>query len=177
MADLPLLRRLLAIRQKSREPRFWEVIYWFVLLAYASFAASRTLLQRLLACLNFTLESEDLSYWFKRKKWFLWNMAAAQAAENHGDEWSLTWYFLWEIYTSISTWTHSQNSPPAAEVPSLKKSNSNDHEDHPNQHENSHKLFDETGRLVVNLMESQWKLRQQHDQNFWMEGKPLCNKY
>ena len=27
MADLPLLRRLLAIRQKSREPRFWEVIY------------------------------------------------------------------------------------------------------------------------------------------------------
>ena len=31
----------------------------FVLLAYASLAASRTLLQWLLACLNFTLESED----------------------------------------------------------------------------------------------------------------------
>ena len=30
----------------------------FVLLAYASLAASRTLLQRLLACLNFTLESD-----------------------------------------------------------------------------------------------------------------------
>ena len=39
------------------------------------------------------------------KKWFLWTMAAAQAAENHGDEWDLTWYFLWGIYTSIwKTW-------------------------------------------------------------------------
>ena len=50
---------------------------------------------------------------------------------------------------------------------------SNDHEDHPNQHENSHKLCNEMGHLIVNLMESQWKLRQQHDQNFPMEGKPL----
>ena len=33
----------------------------FVLLAYANLAASRTLLQQLLACLNFTLESEDFS--------------------------------------------------------------------------------------------------------------------
>ena len=50
---------------------------------------------------------------------------------------------------------------------------SDDHEDHPNQHENSNKLCDETGDHVVNLMESQWKLRQQHDQNFQMERKPL----
>ena len=52
IADLPLLRTLLAIRQKSREPSFWEVMDSFVLLAYASLAALRTLLQRLLACLN-----------------------------------------------------------------------------------------------------------------------------
>ena len=63
--DLPLLRRLLTIRQKSREPSFWEVMDSFVLLAYASLAASRTLLQRLLACLNFTLDSEDLFCWYK----------------------------------------------------------------------------------------------------------------
>ena len=44
-ADLPLLRKLLAIRQKSREPSFWEVMDSFVLVAYASLAASRTLLQ------------------------------------------------------------------------------------------------------------------------------------
>ena len=45
IADLPLLRTLLAIRQKSREPSFWEVMDSFVLLAYASLAASRTILQ------------------------------------------------------------------------------------------------------------------------------------
>ena len=65
IADLPLLKTLLAIRQKSREPSFWEVMDSFVLLAYASLVASRTLLQRLLACLNFTLESEDFSLWYK----------------------------------------------------------------------------------------------------------------
>ena len=65
IADLPLLRILLAICQQSGEPSFWEVMDSFVLLAYASFAASRTLLQQLLACLNFTLEAEDLSFWYK----------------------------------------------------------------------------------------------------------------
>ena len=45
IADLPLLRTLLAIRQKSQEPSFWEVMDSFVLLAYASLAASRTLFQ------------------------------------------------------------------------------------------------------------------------------------
>ena len=61
-ADLPLLRTLLAIRQKSREPYFWQV------LEYASLVASRTLLQQLLAGLNCTLDSEDFFCWYKRKK-------------------------------------------------------------------------------------------------------------
>ena len=38
---------------------------------------------------------------------------------------------------------------------------SNDHKDCLNQHKNSHKLCDETG---------QWKLAQQHDENFPMGG-------
>ena len=50
---------------------------------------------------------------------------------------------------------------------------SNDHEDYPNQHKNRHKLCDEMGHPVVNLIKSQWKLRQKHDQDFPMEGKPL----
>ena len=54
---------------------------------------------------------------------------------------------------------------------------SNDHEDNPNQHKDSRKLCNEMEHLVVNLMEGQWKLRQQHDQNFTVEGKPLWNKY
>ena len=64
--DLPLLRTLLAICQISRQPSFWEVMDSFVLLAYASLAASRTYLQQLLAYLNFTLKSEDLSFWYKK---------------------------------------------------------------------------------------------------------------
>ena len=53
---------------------------------------------------------------------------------------------------------------------------SNDHENHPNQHENSHKPCHETGHPVVNLMESQWTLRQQHDQNFLLEGKAIVEQ-
>ena len=48
-AGLPLLRTILAIRQKFQEPSFWVVIDSFVLLAHASLAASRTLLQQVLA--------------------------------------------------------------------------------------------------------------------------------
>ena len=52
----------------------------------------------------------------------------------------------------------------------------NDHEDHPNQHKNSHMLCDETGHPVLSLLESQWKLRQQHDQNFqWRESHCRTN--
>ena len=42
----------------------------------------------------------------------------------------------------------------------------------PNQHENSHKLCDEMGHPILSLTESQWKLRQQHDQ--WRENH--CKK-
>ena len=44
-ADLPLLRTLFAICQKPSELNFWKVMDSFVLVAYASLAASRTLLQ------------------------------------------------------------------------------------------------------------------------------------
>ena len=45
IANLPLLRTLLAICKKSRETSFWEVIDSFVLLAYVSLVNSRTLFQ------------------------------------------------------------------------------------------------------------------------------------
>ena len=70
IADSPLLRIPLAICQKSQEPSFWEVMDSFVLLAYESWAASRALLQRLLACVNFPLHSEDLFYWHNKKSDF-----------------------------------------------------------------------------------------------------------
>ena len=52
---------------------------------------------------------------------------------------------------------------------------SNVHKDHPNQPEN--KLYNEMGHPVLSLLEGQWKLIQQHDQNFPIEGKQLYNKY
>ena len=91
--------------------------------------------------------------WYKRKKWFLWTMTAAQSAENHGDELDLTWYLRWEIYTSIPTSTYSKNSPPPAEalnimiMKTLPISTK------------IVKLYNEMGHPVVNLMESQWKVR------------------
>ena len=44
IADLPLLRTLLAIRQNFRESSFWVVLDSFGLVAYTSLAASRTIL-------------------------------------------------------------------------------------------------------------------------------------
>ena len=52
---------------------------------------------------------------------------------------------------------------------------SNDIEDCPNQHENSHKLCYEMGHPTMNMTERQWK-RRQYDQNLSMEEKPLLNK-
>ena len=65
---------LLAIHQKSQEPGFREVMDSFVLLAGASLAASRTLLQQLLSSQNFTLDLEDLSFLYNEKNDFyeLW---------------------------------------------------------------------------------------------------------
>ena len=42
----------------------------FVLLGYASLAASRTLLEQSVACPNLTLDSEDLFFWYKWKSDF-----------------------------------------------------------------------------------------------------------
>ena len=50
---------------------------------------------------------------------------------------------------------------------------SNDHQDHLNQYNNNQKLSNEKWHSPLTLKESQRKLRQQHDQNFPMERKPL----
>ena len=73
IADLSLLRTLLAICQKSRERRFWEVIDSFVLLAYASLAAFWTLLQRLLVYLIVqTKKITSLNYGNSTSNWKPW---------------------------------------------------------------------------------------------------------
>ena len=110
---------------------------------FVSFKNQRAIFQWLLACLNFTLESEDLFYWYKQKKRFLWTMEAAKSAENHGDEWGMHW-----CIHQFKPKTHLQNLL-AAEALILKIS--------------FHKLFPKWSRRhsVLNLMESQCRLRQQ----------------
>ena len=88
----------------------------------------------------------------------------------HWDELGLTWYLGWGIYTSILTWTHSQNSYCPIEHLSY------DHKNNSSQHKNNHKLCDGTGYPLLSLMESQRKLRklrQQHNQSFPIVGKAL----
>ena len=111
--DLSLLRTLLAICQKYREPSFWVVMDSFVLVAYASLVVSWTLLQWLLACLNFTLDSEDLFCWYKRKKkdfYELWQqyklMKTMEISEVLPDTYDKKYIHI--SYTSRPTWSHSQ---------------------------------------------------------------------
>ena len=71
---LHLVRTLLTIRQKYREPSLWEVMDSFVLTEYASLRASRTFLQQLLACLNFTLQTKKvicMNYESWTSSWYL----------------------------------------------------------------------------------------------------------
>ena len=73
IADLPLLRTVLAIHQKSQEPSFSEVMDSFVLVVYASLEASRNLLLQLLAITitstyKYNLDLEDLFCWYNKKK-------------------------------------------------------------------------------------------------------------
>ena len=71
--------------------------------------------------------------------------------------------------TSSSRSTEFKDTPPTEHL-------SNDHKDHPNQHENSHKSHNETGYPVLSLLESQWKLTEQHDQNFqWRKSHCRAN--
>ena len=62
IVDLPLLRLLNSNSPNPQEPSFWEVMDSFGLVAHTSLAASRTFLQQLLACMNFTLDSGNLFY-------------------------------------------------------------------------------------------------------------------
>ena len=115
--------------------------YWFISV-FTFDSLKNYFLQQSLAYLNFTSDVEDLFCWYKRKKWFLWAIAAAQTAEKDG--WGLTWYSRWGIYLSIPTWTHSQNSMVAAEASGLKiSSHGTSLSTRPSQstHKRSHKIY------------------------------------
>ena len=153
---LPLLRTLLAIHQKSCEPSFREVMdstkLAYVLVAYASLAVSSILLQQLLASLHLTLDSEDLFCWQKQKI-----EVTSMNCGSSTQSWKpLRWVRLHLIFTMRDTYNNS-NLNPLRKFNSSSRSTkhylpmehlSNYHEDPPNQHDNTHKLFMKWGILL-----------------------------
>ena len=147
----------------------------FVLSAYAGLAASRTFLQWLLACLNFTLDSEALFCLYKQKKCFykLWQQHKQLKTMEMSDIYNDLIFTMSNIYSnsnlnplikftsssrntefkSILPWNISQMVTKTILI--------------------SLKLCNEMEHPVLSLTESQWKLRETHDQTFPMEGKPL----
>ena len=97
----------------------WTLLFY--LSAYTSLAASRTLLQRLLAYLNLTLNSEDLFCWCKQKIDFyeLWQQHKLLKSIEVSEVWPDTYDegYIPEFTLKIllkpltkPTWTNSQNS-------------------------------------------------------------------
>ena len=86
-------------------------------------------------------------------------MVAVKAAEKHGDDWGLTWYLFWGIYTIIPTWSHSQNSLAPAETLSLKISFHGTSlkwwQRLSQLPQECHKLCSEMGHPLLSLIESQ----------------------
>ena len=104
IADLPLLRTLLAICQKSREPSFWKVMYSFVLLAYASLAASGDLLKWLLAWLN-----------FRFRKFILLVQTKEEISMNYGSStscWKPCWWVRFDLILTMRDMYINSNLNP-----------------------------------------------------------------
>ena len=93
IAHSTLLKTLLVIRQRSQEQSFWEVMDSFVLVEYASLAAWKTFLQQLLACLNFTLDSEIYSVGIDEKSDFyeLWQQHQLLKTMEMSEVWTDTY--------------------------------------------------------------------------------------
>ena len=67
-ADLPVLRILLAIHKKVLKAKFSKSDELFSFVGICKFGSFKTFLWQLLACLNFTLDSEYPFTWYKKKK-------------------------------------------------------------------------------------------------------------
>ena len=93
---------------ESQEPSLLELMdSCFISIKQKSLAASRTLLQQLLACLNFTLDSERLFFWYKQKSDFyeLWQQHKQMKTMEMSNAWPDS-YIEGYIYIYISEPTH-----------------------------------------------------------------------
>ena len=122
-------------------------------------------LQRLLVCLNFTF-----------RRFILTSM-------NYGRSTSSKKLLRWvrldlilmmrDINSNLNPITKFTSISRNAEFKDIPWNYLNQHKNHSIHHANRHRLCDKTRHPIVSLMESWRKLRQQYDQNFPREGKPL----
>ena len=114
------------MHQKSQETILWEVMQSLASLAWTRLTASKTFLQRFLACLNMALKTEDLFCWCELKMLFLWT------------SWKPFKYMRYDrIFLKSSTRKFPVQRYPTMELP-LKG-----HKNHSNQGKNKSKLFNE----------------------------------
>ena len=106
IVDLPLLRTLITIRQKSREPSFWKAIKYFVLIEYARLAASRTFFAIITSLFEFYLRFKNLLYWYKQKCVFY-------ELQQSKSSWKpCRWVRLDLIFTMRDIYINSNMNPP-----------------------------------------------------------------
>ena len=89
IAHLPLLKKLLAICQKSREPSFWEVMD-SCFSSICKFGSFKNPFPTITSLSELYFRFRKFILLVQTKKVISITMATAQAAENHGDERGLT---------------------------------------------------------------------------------------
>ena len=162
ITDLPLFRTLLAICQRSCKPSFWEVIN-SCFISICKFGSFKN-------CFATITSLPEL--YFRLRRFILLVETRKVISMNYGS--STSSWKPWrgvrlDLILMMKDIYINSNLNPLTNLPI--EHLSNDHKDCPNQCKNSHKLCDETGHPIVNLMESQWKLRKQHDQNYPMASE------
>ena len=148
----------------------------FVFVACPSLAPPRTLLQQLLACLNFTLDSKDLFLLVQTK-----NMMST-SYDSSTSCWRPRGWVRFDLkFTMRNIYINSNLNPFTKLTSSSRGTEFKDIFPW-----NISQMITKTtpismtivatrwdGDPVLSLLESQRKLKLQHDQNFPMEGKPL----
>ena len=162
-----MTRTLFAICQISQELFFWGDLELLCFIFIKKIDRFKSPFPKITSLSGLTLNTIDLHCYYKYRKWFLWVMPQIKAVVIHRNEWSLTWYFWWEIYTSIP------NLNPLTEFGTSRKSTQvkvSSHETsliwsgtpfHLPQEQS--KMQNTMSYTFSSEKESQWKLRQQKD--------------
>ena len=181
IADLPLLRTLLTIRQKVPRAKFLESDGLFCVISICKFGSFRN---------PFAMVTSLSELYFRFRRFILLVQTKKVISMNYGSRTSSWKPWRWVMHDVIFSMTNiyiNSNLNPLTKFTSsnICKYISTEFKDILSWNisqmitktvpitTRSHKLCDEIGHPIANLMESQWKLRQQHDHNFQMEGKSL----